>query len=203
MEPLPSQHSESKALIRKELLLKRRALEREPWLLDSRVILRQVMTIPEILKAERIHCYVSMEKEREVFTLDLLEWLSLERKEVYLPYIERGWMVSARYLSAHSLEDSGAGPPSPDPLILSDGDRFDAVIVPLVGFDRKGGRIGYGKGWYDRFFEALSEKGIRPLRIGLAFGFQAVNSIPSDPWDELLDLVVTEGEIINCLTMRA
>ncbi len=203
MVPLPSQYSASKAWIRKELLRKRRSIERDPWLLNSAEILRQVMTIPHVIKADRIHCYVSMEKEREVFTRDFLEWLCLERKEVYLPYIERGRMMSARYLSAHRLMESGTGPSLPDPLILSDVDCFDAVIVPLVGFDRKGGRIGYGKGWYDRFFEALSSRGIRPIRIGLAFAFQELSSVPSDSWDELLDMVVTEREIINCLNMRA
>ena len=203
MVPLPSQHSESKVWIRKELLRKRRALERESWLLNSREILRRVMTIPQIFKAERIHCYVSMENEREVFTRELLERLCLERKEVFLPYIERGRLVSARYFSAHGLTESGNGPPLPYPLILSDEYRFDAVIVPLVGFDRKGGRIGYGKGWYDRFFEALSSRGIRPIRIGLAFASQELSSVPSDSWDELLDMVVTEREIINCMNMRA
>ena len=200
---ISSQHSECKALIRKELLRKRRALEMDAWFRNSREILRRVKTIPEIMDAERIHCYVSMEFEREVSTLELLDWFCLERKEVYLPYIERGRMAAARYNCGIRLMSSKAGPPVPDPLVLSEEDRFDAVIVPLVGFDRRGGRIGYGKGWYDRFFDDLASRGIHPARIGLAFDLQAVPSVPSDPWDELLDVVVTENEIVNCLSSRA
>jgi 5-formyltetrahydrofolate cyclo-ligase len=200
---ISSQHSECKAWIRKELLRKRRALDVDAWLRNSGEILRRVKTIPEILDAERIHCYVSMEFEREVSTLELLEWFCLERKEVYLPYIERGRMAPARYSGGHRFICSGSGPPVPDPLTLSEEDRFDVVIVPLVGFDRRGGRIGYGKGWYDRFFDDLANRGIRPARIGLAFGLQAVPSVPSDPWDQLLDFVVTENEIVNCLSSRA
>jgi 5-formyltetrahydrofolate cyclo-ligase len=198
-----SQHSASKARIRKELLRKRRALDRDAWLQNSGEIFRRVTSIPEILDAERIHCYVSMELEREVFTQELLEWFCLERKEVYLPYIERGRMVAACYYGGHRFMASKFGPPVPEPLILSDEDRFDAVIVPLVGYDRRGCRIGYGKGWYDRFFGDLSSRGIHPARIGLAFGLQAVPWVPSDPWDEILDVVVTENEIVNCLSSRA
>ncbi|NTW52464.1 MAG: 5-formyltetrahydrofolate cyclo-ligase [Chlorobiaceae bacterium] len=200
---ISAKHSKSKESLRKELLLERRSLDRDEWLRKSGEIVGRVKAMQVILDARRIHCYVSMEREREVCTLELLEWLCLERKELYLPYIERGQMVAARYTISHKLLVSAIGPPVPDPLVFSDECGFDAVIVPLAGFDRRGGRIGYGKGWYDRFFDRLATRAVRPVRIGLAFDFQAVASIPSDSWDEPLDMVVTESEIINCLTMRA
>jgi 5-formyltetrahydrofolate cyclo-ligase len=192
----------SKAELRARLLAERRSLDRARWLGASEHIRQKAMRMPELLAAERVHCYVSMEREREVCTLELLEWLALERKEVIMPYIERERMLSARYQPGHRFRESRFGP-EPDPLIVTGEERFDAVIVPLAGFDRGGGRIGFGKGWYDRFFEELSEKGIHPVRIGLAFSFQEVPSVPGDSWDQRLDFVVTENETVNCLKGRS
>ncbi|MBN1928816.1 MAG: 5-formyltetrahydrofolate cyclo-ligase [Chlorobiaceae bacterium] len=189
----------SKEEMRRELLSRRRALDRTTWMARSEQIRWRLMTMPQLLQAETVHCYISMEADREVETFGLLEWLSGERKAVFMPYIERGRMHVARYLPGQRFEAARVGPPVPVPLELTSQVRYDAVIVPLVGFDRQGGRIGFGKGWYDRFFEALETQGIRPARVGLAFDFQAVPSVPSDPWDQRLDSVVTETGIIKCL----
>ncbi|UWX58506.1 5-formyltetrahydrofolate cyclo-ligase [Chlorobaculum sp. MV4-Y] len=189
---------ERKAELRKKLLTKRRALPRSQWLAESEQIQTQAASLPLLREARRIHCYVSMEHNREVRTFELLERLALEGKAVYMPYIEKGFMKAAIYHSAQKFRISVSAPATPEPLVLSGEERFDVVFVPLAGFDRSGGRIGFGKGWYDRFFCRLSMNGIHPVKIGLAFSFQEVPSVPSDPWDEPLDMVVTENEIINC-----
>lgn len=191
--------AKGKTEIRGKLLAKRRALDRRFLDEASATIRGRAENLPALVEAIRVHCYVSMEHDREVCTLGLLESLVNERKAVFMPYIEHGLMRSVQYLPGHCFRTSKSGPPVPEPLILSPEERFDAVIVPLIGFDRKGGRIGYGKGWYDRFFERLSQSGNNPVRIGLAFAFQEVVSVPSDSWDQPLDFVVTENEIVNCL----
>lgn len=72
----------------------------------------------------------------------------------------------------------------------------ELVIVPLVAFDRNGGRLGYGGGFYDRTLELLRAK--RPtLAIGYAFSAQEMNSLPLEPTDQPLDMIVTETEIIE------
>ena len=72
----------------------------------------------------------------------------------------------------------------------------DWVIVPLVGVDRHGNRIGQGAGHYDRALARL--QAIKPIRtIGLAWDVQLVDSIPADPWDQPLDLIVTPTRIIE------
>jgi 5-formyltetrahydrofolate cyclo-ligase len=68
----------------------------------------------------------------------------------------------------------------------------DLIITPLLGFDRGGGRIGYGAGHYDRAFQRFP--GAR--RIGFAWSVQEVDSVPLDPWDVPLHAVVTELEFI-------
>lgn len=189
--------------IRQELLARRRSMGRTEWLGKSDAVCEFLKGLDQIRNARRVHCYVAMEHDREVATAGFLEWLCSERKEVYMPYILQGRMVSAKYLSGHRFATKPSGPPEPDPLLISEAARFDAVIVPLVGTDPKGARIGYGKGWYDRFFEAMQAEGSRPSRIGICFGFQVVDEVCADPWDQFLDIVVTENAIINCISVRS
>ena len=70
----------------------------------------------------------------------------------------------------------------------------DLVIVPGCAFDRQGGRLGYGKGYYDRFLAA--RKAI-PL-VGFAFAFQVVDSLPLDPWDRRMDALCLETGVFAC-----
>jgi 5-formyltetrahydrofolate cyclo-ligase len=68
----------------------------------------------------------------------------------------------------------------------------DVVLAPLLAFDRRGGRLGYGKGYYDRTLGHLRALGRRPLAIGIAFAAQEVEEVPTGPADVLLDGVITE-----------
>ena len=88
----------------------------------------------------------------------------------------------------------GAREPSPDsPLVVP-----AIVFAPLAAFDRAGGRIGYGGGYYDATLAALAAAGRRPLYVGLAFAAQEVADIPAEPHDASLDFVLTEAETISC-----
>ncbi len=72
----------------------------------------------------------------------------------------------------------------------------EILIVPMVAFDRSGGRLGYGGGFYDRTLELLRAK--RPtLAIGFAYGTQEAGGLPLEPTDQPLDLLVTETEVIS------
>ncbi|WP_341760529.1 5-formyltetrahydrofolate cyclo-ligase [Candidatus Endowatersipora endosymbiont of Watersipora subatra] len=84
----------------------------------------------------------------------------------------------------------------------------EILVIPLSGFDRRGGRIGYGAGLYDRAIIKLrtqiySQKSvIKPLLCGFAFSIQEVQKIPMDKHDQFLDYIVTEIEVIDCLLYR-
>ena len=67
---------------------------------------------------------------------------------------------------------------------------IDIVIVPGVAFDKKYNRMGYGKGYYDRFLKDMTA-----LKIGVCHSFQLVDEIPSEPHDIKMDMIVTEREI--------
>jgi 5-formyltetrahydrofolate cyclo-ligase len=72
----------------------------------------------------------------------------------------------------------------------------DIVFAPLAGYDRRGYRIGYGKGHYDLTLESL-RAGHKILVVGLAFSCQEVPEIPAEPHDQKLDFVITENDLID------
>ena len=74
---------------------------------------------------------------------------------------------------------------------------IDLVLVPLVGWDKAGGRLGMGASYYDRLFQPFSELG-RPVRMGVGYQLQRVDCIPSDPWDINLHGVLTENGWFTC-----
>ena len=83
-------------------------------------------------------------------------------------------------------------PPPGSPPVLP-----ELILTPLLAFDRKGGRLGYGAGFYDRTFSAIAAAGGRPLRVGLGFAEQEVDEVPVDATDIPLELVVTEAGLLT------
>ena len=95
------------------------------------------------------------------------------------------------------------GIPEPDvaPSSTLAPEDLDAVLVPLVAFDRRGNRLGSGAGFYDRsfaFLRAAPRRPAKPLLIGVGYGFQEAPSLPAADWDVPLDLVATDHELIDC-----
>ena len=71
----------------------------------------------------------------------------------------------------------------------------DILFVPLVAFDKKLNRLGYGGGFYDRYIQKISKKK-KVVKVGLAFSFQKLKTIPVNKHDKKLDIIITEKEII-------
>ena len=72
----------------------------------------------------------------------------------------------------------------------------DILLVPLVAYDSSLNRLGYGGGYYDRYIEKI-EKIKKVIKIGLAFSYQKINTIPLDKFDKKLDFLITEKEILK------
>ena len=70
----------------------------------------------------------------------------------------------------------------------------DFLLVPLLAFDRRGCRLGYGAGYYDRTLAALPGR----FRLGVAYAAQELDEVPCGPYDERLDAVATEHGVIFC-----
>jgi 5-formyltetrahydrofolate cyclo-ligase len=84
--------------------------------------------------------------------------------------------------------------------------QLDTILVPLVGFDSHGHRLGMGAGFYDRALRRRLDGGgsfRRPRLIGVAYSIQQVDRIERQPWDVALDAIVTERGIVRCSPSRA
>lgn len=109
-------------------------------------------------------------------------------------------------MAFHLLEDDEqlvSGPygilqPAPE-LPLADLGRLSVVLVPGIAFDRKGGRLGHGAGYYDRW---LAGPGQGLPAIGLAFQEQVFERVPQEPHDVALDWLVTDQESVDCPAAR-
>ncbi|OJH43922.1 5-formyltetrahydrofolate cyclo-ligase [Paracoccus sp. SM22M-07] len=103
------------------------------------------------------------------------------------PLVFRHWQGQPLQPGAFGTSHPGEDAPQLTPQVL---------IVPLAGFDRRGNRIGYGGGFYDRTLEVLRESG--PVTaIGLAFACQELPEIPAEDFDQPLDLIVTDRDILT------
>lgn len=93
------------------------------------------------------------------------------------------------------LVESGFGTVGPDDKAAVLYPRI--LLVPLAAFDRTGGRMGYGAGYYDRAIARLAEQGIDPALLGLAFAVQEVQSVPMEPHDRRLHAIITDEACIQ------
>lgn len=77
-------------------------------------------------------------------------------------------------------------------------DEADLILLPGVGFDRSGARLGYGGGFYDKLLARLDDKAARPVLVAAAYELQLVDEIPQESTDRRVHWLVTEVETINC-----
>jgi 5-formyltetrahydrofolate cyclo-ligase len=132
-----------------------------------------------------------------VDTTAIVEGLSAMGKVISVPVIRDGSLCSASFRQGDPLRPAQFGQPEPEIFSMADESELDVVLLPLLAFDARGYRLGYGKGFYDRFLQRLSQQGRKVCRIGLSFSLQMVEEVPADQWDETLDGVVHEQGIIR------
>ncbi len=155
-------------------------------------IAERVLTMPEYRAANTVMCYASVLGEVQTAALNarILE----DGKELLLPRIDREThtmqAVPARDLS--TLRRSAIGVPEPTGEAGVDPASIDLVLVPGIAFDRRGGRVGFGGGYYDRFL--LETKA---LRVALAFEMQLVEDTRPEPHDQAMDMLVTEKALLD------
>lgn len=88
----------------------------------------------------------------------------------------------------------------PEPDVAADAllapEQMSLVVVPLVGFDATGHRLGMGGGWYDRSFTYRLGRSAPPWLVGAGFALQRIDALPPEAWDVRLDAICTEREVI-------
>ena len=171
---------------KKELRAQIKALKkqhtRDQLLAQSEVILNKLEQHPDFVNAERVMLYSALPDE--VQTQTFLEKWHL-RKTIILPTVVGDDIIPVEYAAntGFAVGDFNILEPQNEPYTGG----FDLIVVPGVAFDRKGNRLGRGKGYYDRFLcHHLDVK-----RIGICFDFQLVDEVPSEPFDILMDEVLT------------
>ena len=190
----PVAANSAKAALRKAALARRNALGAAERAAASVRIADRVMAIVAAEKPAAIAAYLPIRSECDMVAV--IEQATARNIAVALPAVSpNGVLEFRRYRPGDVLVDGGFGTmaparggPSLDP---------DLVIVPLVGFDRAGTRLGHGRGHYDRAVAALAARGVRPTLVGVGFAAQEVESIPAEPHDARLDWIVTEDETLD------
>lgn len=183
-----------KSRLRNEILKKRILLDTEELERGSEELLKKVTVLPEYEQASRIMIYADFRKE--VPTGLLMDRILQDGKKLVLPLTDKAFQIIPYELPEGLTEwrdhliPSSFGVPEPDPgfWLSADPETIDLILIPGSVFDKRGGRIGYGKGCYDRFLPKL-----RPgvPKIALAYDFQVVPTVPVDDKDVAMDQILT------------
>jgi 5-formyltetrahydrofolate cyclo-ligase len=186
--------------LRSTLRRRRRSLPVRQRRLAAHTVADAVLTRMLFIRARRIAFY--MANDGELDPDSLMTAAAMRGKTCYLPVMTDrllSWRSSPLVFQAHDpLAESlvcnrfGILEPAYDPGRVVRPEMLDIVFVPLVGFDRRGNRIGMGKGFYDRALATLLRRCRRPKLVGLGYSVQEVEGIERNPWDVGLDAVVTE-----------
>jgi len=187
---------ETKAELRRHILHLRDSIPPLKRKTCSEAIAFRLMALPEWNQAKGVFLYVSFRSEAE--TQYIIEAALEQGKVVAVPYTdyERGVIVPSvlkdlkydlapRRFGLLEPKDTSLSPLSPQDI--------DLTVVPGCVFDNRGGRIGYGMGFYDRFLPDLPGSS---LKVALAYEIQIVPLVPLDAHDCLMDMIITEKRVI-------
>ncbi|WFN37737.1 5-formyltetrahydrofolate cyclo-ligase [Methanomicrobium antiquum] len=181
---------EQKNKLRNIMRERRELLKPEERALKSEIICKNVFSI--IRPGQTVMGFAS--KDIEVDTKPLLKMLLENNNPLVVPIIVKE-DVSLRLSYVKDLADlvpSTFGVPEPigNEIPVPDG-AVDIVILPMLAFDKKGGRLGYGSGYYDRFLEKYPDV----IKIALAFACQEADEVPLEDNDVPMDFVITENGV--------
>jgi 5-formyltetrahydrofolate cyclo-ligase len=185
--------SQTKAALRQQAKETRSLIPPSRISILSRIIGRRLLDL--VNGFETVMVYAS--KAPEVETEEIIQDLNRRGVRVVVPIIER----ETCSLRLSYLPDPSLLVPStfnvPEPLgneLPARPEDVQVIVIPMLAFDREGNRLGYGAGYYDRFLCQHP----RPIKIGIAFSCQQVESIPADKNDVKMDYIVTEMGVIRC-----
>ena len=207
--PNPNLELDSKIGLRAQLRARRNALSATQQRRAAAELLKRAQQLPIFARSTRIAIYIA--NDGEIDPAPLLNWCLAQQKRCYLPVLPTEGRVLgfaevtaktqfrpnrfgiAEPLVAEQAAEQVAGSAFLEAKLL------DLVLLPLVGFDRRGNRIGMGGGFYDQTFGFKSTHPTQPPRlVGLAHEIQAVARIDCHNWDIPLSAVITERRVYDC-----
>jgi len=169
----------------------REALSPEEVAAASAAVCRRLAGWPVLQTADTVLTYLAFQNE-----VDLAPLLRhLPRVRWVVPRIEGRQLILHPYDPARLVRHP-FGMLEPDPgLPVVDPTALDVVLVPGVAFDRRGGRLGFGGGYYDRFLPTTPA-----LRVGVTYDRCLTDALPCTEADQRMDWVVTPTELLRCAT---
>ncbi len=186
-----------KASLRKEILAKRDSIPPAEKKIKDKEIEERLFLLPEFKTAKTIFFFASF--RTEVDTFGMIRISLEEGKRVVLPRVE-GQALGLYEIKG--LDELITGYMKiPEPSVLTDDRKVtindvDAIIIPGAAFDQTGNRIGYGGGFYDRLLAQLQ----KPVPIiAPTYEEQVIESVPTDPHDKKVNIIVTDSREIRCL----
>lgn len=162
----------------------------------SGLIFARLVALPQYAAARGILCYVSFRSE--VSTHAFLERMWADGKRVVVPYCQGQHLELFCLNGFADLAPGTLGILEPKRELREQGQRrarvqdLDLLVIPGLAFDRQGGRLGYGKGYFDRLLPGARTDA---LLAAVAFDCQLFDAVPMRPYDVRVDVVVTESEI--------
>ncbi|MBC7899499.1 MAG: 5-formyltetrahydrofolate cyclo-ligase [Saprospiraceae bacterium] len=188
----------TKAELRKIYLAKQRSLSSETRTENSQRISGQFFHHSQLDQIKVLHCFIAIEKFNEIDTTLIFQrlWREFPQMVTVVPRVdlETGEMRNLKFTPETSLVKNiwGIHEPSHDEFVETA--DIDMVLAPLLCFDKAGHRVGYGKGFYDRFLKGCREDCVK---IGLSY-FPPVEEIEdAGEWDIKLDFCLTPSGILH------
>jgi 5-formyltetrahydrofolate cyclo-ligase len=187
---------EKKPALRAAALSRRKSLSQQQAAALSQLIQARALEFPPYIDARLAALYSPI--QREVATEEIREHGLQHGKNVFYPRLGSGDSVElVEVKSASELRRGRFGIFEPAGTRMLSDQEFAGLIlfVPGVAFDPQGNRLGRGMGWYDRLLRRIYGLGIT---VALAYEFQIISEVPSDPWDQKVHYLITERRIIDC-----
>lgn len=189
--------------LRKEFIAKRNALSIENQYKKSEAISKRLIALKEFRDANKILMYTNIRSE--VITTDIYEEALLLRKDIYYPRVQGDTMEFYQVNDTTEFDVSrfGIREPLPESTKRYEPEEKGVIFVLMPGavFDRRGNRIGYGGGYYDKYLEWLCQqvKKENVIKVAVAFACQVVEDgiLMKEEHDVCVDYVVTEKEVIK------
>ncbi len=183
-----------KAELRKEYMQKRKALSTDKAFLLSENILANFLAYFKPERGQKVHVFMPIKKLKEINTGIFIDAFLKADIRVFVPKVVEDTLISVEVNKDTVFETSSWGISEPVSNEDSQELYFDYVITPLLYCDHKGNRIGYGKGFYDAFFQSISDAS---KKIGVNY-FSPDEAI-DDVWenDIPLDYLVTPTEVLS------
>lgn len=183
----------NKSVLRKLLSFRRASLSSTEFAERNSVMIDKLIELLQQKTFKYIHVFLSIPHKNEPHTQPLIDWLVEHRPESKIVVSKSDFrhkrMLSYQYIGQDQLQPNKLGIPEPIDGEVVDSKLLDIVLVPMLGFDTSGHRLGYGQGFYDRFLANDCKADV--LKIGLSILPPIANLQLAEVHDVPLDMCIT------------